>query len=500
MNIKRIAPLLFLLLLGLTGVGDLMAQSPFPNARDDNYPLLGLKRAKSSYDRAQGEFIRQQELFEKQLISLEQYENARNTFLDAEVNYQQSLLVLLFEQQFVSIAKAIKSQQESGAKQVTVTLANTTGASSEFAQIAGVEDEIFRSLQPDVIHNVYVSLSNDEGAIISSPYEVKLDELRSGNPESVTFDLLQDLDEVTVNLIYGNGASRSPKIFLEKDASANKVLLQSEQFSQEVELGESTVFGLSMELFSGVDNTYKLEVVNLPRSVTRNFSEQGSEARVSQIRFTESSNTRRANLNVSLPDRPSDDVTMDESVEFYVMAIPRDRLAEFNERRTEQWTEEEVEAFNVGYVRLEMIPRGVGRLTVKAPQLFSSANQDEPIVFTFKVLNEGSRRVDNIEFELDTPLRWEQKVEPALIPSLGIREEQTVTLTLTPPENLSVGRYETRMRTTALSDNQPIQGEDKTFTVQSEAEASLFGTSLILLIIIALVGGLVFFGIKLSKK
>ena len=47
----------------------LYAQSPLPNARDDSYPLLGLKRAKSSYDRAESELSRKKELFSKNLIS-----------------------------------------------------------------------------------------------------------------------------------------------------------------------------------------------------------------------------------------------------------------------------------------------------------------------------------------------------------------------------------------------------------------------------------------------
>src|SRR5690606_25715345 len=145
----------------------------------------------------------------------------------------------------------------------------------------------FRSLQPDVIHNVYVSLSNDDGAIISSPYEIKLNTLHSGEPKTVEFELLQDLDEVTVNIIYGNGSSRGPKVFLQKDASANRVLIKSERFSQEIELGSSASFGLGLELFSGTDDTYKLEVVNLPSSVTRYFNEQGASGRISQIKFTE---------------------------------------------------------------------------------------------------------------------------------------------------------------------------------------------------------------------
>ncbi|MCR9133243.1 MAG: NEW3 domain-containing protein [bacterium] len=475
------------------------AQSPFPNARDDSYPLLGLKRAKSTYDRASNELDRKKELWEKELISAEEYENAINTYQDAEVNYQQSLLVLLFEQQFVSIRKALKTQGDDNVKRVRVTLENTTSATEEFSQIVNMEDQLFRSLQPDVIHNVYVSLSNDDGAIISSPYEIKIDRLKSGEPVTVDFDLLQDLDEVTVNIIYGNGASRNPKVFLEKDASANKVLIQSERFSQEVELGNSATYGLGLELFSGLDDTYKLEVVNLPASVTRYFNEQGEQGRISQIKFTESKNTIRANLQVSLPDRPTADVPMDQPIDFYVMAVPVTKLDEFASHQG-MWTEEDIRALDVGFVRLEMIPRGVGRLVIKAPQLYNELESEGPVEFTFEVVNEGTRRLDNIEFEVNAPFQWEKRIEPNVIPELGIREEITVRMFLYPPEDISVGRYETRLRSTSLSDNQPINAEDKTFTVQVAAQANVFGTAFILLLIIGLVSGLVIFGIKLSRK
>ncbi|MCG8373841.1 MAG: NEW3 domain-containing protein [Balneolales bacterium] len=495
----RRLPYLFLVLLFLVPEIS-FAQSPFPNARDDSYPLLGLKRAKSSYERAQSELRRKEDLYLKELISREEYETALNTYSDAEVNYQQSLLVLLFEQQFVSIKRAVKSQDENATKRVHVTLENTSSANAEFEQVVNMEDDLFRSLQPDVIHNIYVSLSNDDGAIISSPYEIKLEELRSGNPETVQFDLLQDVDEVTVNIIYGNGASRSPKVFLEKDASANKVLIQSERFSQEIELGADATYGLGLELFSGLNDTYKLEVVNLPRSVTRYFQEVGAAGRISQIRFTETNNNIAANLQISLPDRPTDDVPMDQVVDFYVLAIPVTQLNEFDSDPSKIWSTEEIEALDVGFVRLEMIPRGVGRLMVRTPQLYDEYAGEGEIEFTFQVINEGTRRLDNIEFELDTPFEWERRIEPAIIPALDIREEQTVKLYLTPPDDISVGRYETRMRSTSLSDNQPVNAEDKTFTVSVAAQANVFGTAIILMLIIGLVGGLVFFGIKLSKK
>ena len=499
MTRKLFALSLWLLAFLIIIPSDAFAQSPFPNARDDSYPLLGLKRAKSSYERAASELARQKELFQKDLISPEKYELALNTFQDAEVNYQQSLLVLLFEQQFVSIKRALKTQSDDNVKRVRVTLENTSSATAEFAQVVNMEDELFRSLQPDVIHNIYVSLSNDDGAIISSPYEIKIEELLSGKPKTIEFNLLQDLDELTVNIIYGNGSSRSPKVFLEKDASANKVLIQSERFSQEVELGSSANYGLGLELFSGMNDTYKLEVVNLPNSITRYFNEQGQQGRISQIKFTESNNNILANLQISLPDRPTADVPMDEPIIFYVMAVPISRLGEFNAKTTD-WNLEEIEALDVGFVRLEMIPRGVGRLVVKTPQLYNEFDDESSVEFTFEVVNEGTRRLDNIEFELDAPFQWEKRLEPSIIPTLGIREETTVKLILTPPDDISVGRYETRMRSTSLSENQPVNAEDKTFTVQVAAQANVFGTSMILLLIIGLVGGVVYFGIKLSKK
>ena len=74
---------------------------------------------------------------------------------------------------------------------------------------------------------------------------------------------------MTVNLIYGSGTQSSRKIFLQKDESVDRVEVQSEQFSQEVELGNSATFDLTLELFSGTTDTYKLEVVGLPTLTLR---------------------------------------------------------------------------------------------------------------------------------------------------------------------------------------------------------------------------------------
>ncbi len=468
------------------------------NQRDDKYPLLGLKRAKEVYESAKKDFERAKELYSKQLISESEYDNNRAKFADAEVNYQQSLLTVLFEDQFVSVDKAIKYQNKDGKKFVRLRVENSSGGTEELQKLANIEDKLFKSLQPDVINNVYVSLTNVDGAIISQPYEAKIPRLRYGSPVDLTYALLQDVDAVTVNIIYGNGSTRSMKVYLQKDASQNIVAVQSKQFSQEGELGKTASYDLTLELFSGENNTFRLEVVNLPQQITKYFKDTESGARLNQFKFTENVNTRKASLEVSLPDRPSDEIKMDKPIQFFVLVIPHNK--EISPAANKIWTQDEIEKLNVGFVKLELVPKGKGRLLVRAPQLFYTVKSDGSVESTIDIVNEGTRTLDNIEVKLDLPLNWGKEIQPSIINSLGISEEKQVKLKIFPPKDISVGRYEVRIRTTSLSDGQPVTGEDKTIMIEVEGGSNILGTILLVLLILGLSAGIVIFGIKLSKK
>lgn len=95
----HIIALAFLLPGSVVGPSALTAQIPSNmfNQRDDQYRVLGLKRAKETYEAARNEFDRQKSLFEKGLISQADLDRTKASFSDAEVNYQQSLLAVLFE-------------------------------------------------------------------------------------------------------------------------------------------------------------------------------------------------------------------------------------------------------------------------------------------------------------------------------------------------------------------------------------------------------------------
>jgi hypothetical protein len=470
------------------------------NQRDDQYRVLGLKRAKEMYESAKSDIERQKLLFEKGLISQAELDRARASFADAEVNYQQSLLAVLFEQQYITVLKAVKVQGAGGTKRVRLTLANASGGSAEFRKLINLDDALFRSLQPDIINDVYVSLQNGDGAVISQPYETKIDQLRYGEPAHLDFALLQDLDVVSVNIIYGKGTQRTLKVFLEKDASVNKVLVQSQQFSQEAELGKTASYDLSLELFGGLGSTFNLEVVNLPVQVNRFFKDPTSGARLSQFKFTEAANSRRAALDITLPDRPTDALPIDQPVTFFVLVIPTARAKEIPNLQAKAWTQAEIEALRVGFVRLELVPRGKGLLLVRAQQLYYAIDASGTVDMSIDLVNEGSRRVDNVEVKVDLPLQWSKTIEPQVVSSLDIGQEHRIHLTFTPPAGIAVGRYEIRLRTTGLTDNQPVIGEDKTVSVEIQAGTNILGTLLLVVLILGLVAGMVVFGIKLSRK
>jgi uncharacterized membrane protein len=206
-----------------------------------------------------------------------------------------------------------------------------------------------------------------------------------------------------------------------------------------------------------------------------------------------------ASVQVTLPDRPTAAVPMDKPVEFYVAVVPHDmKLPPHPSDRA--WTKQEIAHLNVGYVRLELVPRGEGKLLVRAPQLYFAIRADGTVRMSVDVVNEGTRRLDNVEVKTDPPPDWTKIVAPEVVPALGIGEERRVELSFTPPKDIAVGKYEIRLRTSALSDDRPVSAEDKTAAVEIQAGANVIGTAVLVLLIVGVVGGIVFFGIKISKR
>lgn len=467
----------------------------FWNPNDERFKSLYLEKVQSEYKLQKEEFNRQKMLRDKGLIAEKEFRESEARFKNAQITYQQAILALAFEQPHITIDKAIKYQAKDGKKKVKLTLRNTTGG-----LIAGrnIEIEDFEGIRTDQISNVYISLLNDQNAIISQPYEAKIATMPYNQPIAVDFLLLQDLDNVIVKSIYGD-KSEEKKIFLQKDESANRVLITSEQFSQEADLGTRANYDLTLELFSSTDNVYKLEALNLSRQISYDFLEAQTNARLSQVKFSQDINTRKLSLAIYLPDRyDSTSFLIDQPMSFVAAAIPRMHVE--NVDREKKYSASELEQMNVSYMRLELVPRGVGRIQVRATNFYQELKPGEKVQMNLTAYNDGTRRLDNIKVRADVPLNWVPLVVPDLIPSLLPGKEEIISVTMAPPADVSVGDYEATIKTEAFASNRKVESEDKKIRIHIAASVNIFGTAVLILLLVGVLVGVVVFGVRLSRR
>jgi uncharacterized membrane protein len=155
---------------------------------------------------------------------------------------------------------------------------------------------------------------------------------------------------------------------------------------------------------------------------------------------------------------------------------------------------------SAGSEQLELIPRGKGKIEVRANNLYHETTTGKEVTMDITIRNSGSRRLDNIRITAEKPLQWDAVIQPALISSLDPEKEERVNITILPPKDGGVGAQEVRIKTEALADNRKVNTEDKTIRIQVNASTSVWGTLALILLLIALIGGIVWFGMKLSKK
>jgi uncharacterized membrane protein len=116
------------------------------------------------------------------------------------------------------------------------------------------------------------------------------------------------------------------------------------------------------------------------------------------------------------------------------------------------------------------------------------------------VFNDGTRRLDNIKITCDNPLNWRSIVKPDLIKSLDPGKEQTLSISIIPPDDVSVGAQEVKIKTEAFINNTRVESDDKTVRIQIEAKTPILGTILLILLLVGVIVGIVVFGIKISRR
>ena len=443
--------------------------------------LLDLKKTRADFEVAKQKFENDTKLYNEKAISPNDYNRSKNELLSKEVDYQKLILKLISQQSYITVEKAVKYQDNRGNRKVKITLKSALEGNEEYINQFKDHFDVFTpEMRSGKIYNIYVSLvDNESKTIIGTPYEFRVPFIELGKIASADFELLKDAESLTVALNYNNRKDEK-NIYLKKDASMNVIDIASMQFSQETELNSKAAYDITLERFSTSDDVYRLEVKNLPREITYDFTDNGSK--VTQIRFAQGVNIKRLSLQLYLPDRDSEEITIDQPIKFQVDAI----TASNGEK--------------AGTEQLEIIPRGRGKIEVRANNLYHETTTGESVEMDITVKNGGSRRLDNIRITTEKPLGWETVVSPDMIRSLDPEKEQIVKVTIIPPADGGVGAQEVKIKTEALADNRKVDTEDKTVRIQVNASTSVWGTILLILLLAAIIGGVVWFGMRLSKR
>jgi hypothetical protein len=462
--------------------------------------LLRLKSAQLSLELKKADFDRYLKLKEEGLTSEADFAQRQTAYLQAQVEYQQALINFMGSEARISVASAVKFQDRSGKKFVRVALRYSSKELKELAKLNISAQDLFPLDFMKEIKDVYVSLLT-EGKIISDPYEKSVASLPLESERELTFQLLKDVENLDVNISY-SGKTEKTSVYLQKGVSANIVTVNSAQFSQEADLESTATYDLSLEKFSGEANVFKLEAVNLPTQITYEFSDPTTSARLSQIKFSEGVTSLKLQLKLYLPKNPDERVVLDKPLEFFVLALDNDQTQKLRglEAAGGAVGPGEIDTLKAGAVKLELIPRGVPKVEVQAVNLYHEIKAGDTIAMDVTIRNTGTRRLNNVRVFCDLPLNWRVEIAPDLVATLDQNKDEVVKIKFLPPDGVSVGDYEPKIRTDAIADNRRVESEDKIVRIHISSKANVLGIGALVLLLVGLLVGIVVFGIKLTRR
>ncbi len=462
--------------------------------------LLTLKKAQLQLEKTRGDFDRSLKLKEQGLTSEQEFALVQTAYLQAQVDYQQALINFMGSEARINVASAVKFQDAGGKKFVRVTLRYSSKELKQLDNLNIKAEDLFPIDFMKELKDVSVSLKS-ETKTISDPYEKTIPSMPLETERNVTFQLLKDVESLDISIFY-SGKSETTSVYLQKGVSANIVTINSAQFSQEADLESTATFDLSLEKFSGEANVFKLEVANLPHQINYEFSDPATGARLSQIKFTEGVTSMKLQLKLFLPKNADAQVLIDKPIAFFALALDNDQSAGLQAllARKPEIGPADIAALKAGSVKLELIPRGVGKIEVQAVNLYHEIRVGEGVEMEVRIKNAGTRKLNNIRIVTDLPLNWRSEIAPDLIAALEQGKEEVVRLKFQPPADVAVGDYEPKIKTECSADNRKVESEDKIVRVHVASKTNVVGIGLLVLLLVGLLVGVVVFGIKLTRR
>jgi hypothetical protein len=435
-----------------------------------------LEKARLMLEHSRVEYERMRKGRELGINSDLEFQAKETAYKTAQLDYDEEVLAAAGAQQQVTVLSASKHSRD-GKTYAEVKLS--------FGGSDALKNTLSLKTWLSTIHNVTVSLMSEAGVVISLPYVAHLSSLSDGETRTVTFVLLKDVDTAQIVLHY-NGKEQRSTVYLLRDAGSREVEISTSQYSQDVETGASGVFNIAFVRIVPRNALFRILVIGLPADVNYEFvSETG--ARVSQISFSDEVGTVKLQLKAYLP-KSLPEAVIDRAQAFYVVCVAPDVSLPLTDPQKA-----------AGAVRLEMIPRGSGKIGLQLANLFHEVQIGQVLLVRAKMFNRGTRPIHNIQLAADVPVDWKVQVLPVDVPLLAQGAEVALQVMISPPAETATGEYEMKLRPESSAYGKNLETEEQVLRIRVAPRGQNTVVFFLLAAVVALLGVIGYFAVRLSR-
>lgn len=471
---------------------------------------LELDQARAEMERSKAEFEATRKLFDEKILAMDELNEARQAYEQALLNYEQAEIDLektrlefLKGATLISVVDARKYRGREGDVMASITLRNDSDINKARIamgeETAEISSETLASLLK--IDSVIVSLRDQ--AIIGDPYQQIIPELPYGEEATLEYSLLKrDVEKLTVAIEFLE-TEKEYTVFLKKEALQDLPTIASTQYAQQGELGTKIRYDLELERLAKTEQSFSLVVLNLPPQIPFAFLDPGSNARITQIKFTRELSKQSLDLEISVPERLPETL-IDKNISFYVLVTRQSEMKNVYDL-TQEYAGQEIPAEAVAKlkgnkVNLILIPKGTPKVELTVANLFKEVRLGEPIELKFNVVNAGTLVLRGVTPALEPPLEWEADLEPRDIEELAPGEKKLVAASIRPPEGVAIGEYTVVLSCEAHSGIETVEAVDKEFKIRLAPRSNITSTLILVMVLVALVLFIAIASVRISRR
>lgn len=481
--------------------------------------IVALENAREAHDRFESAYRDAERLIEQNIIPQKELDQAWSAYMQAqqalkqaEIQLDKTKLSFLANATHITIMEAKKYYDGEGRRMLDLELKNSSDLTQAESALGLTEPQRESGLQSEWqnpeqiqalldIENIIVSIVSNNSSI-GKPYEKIIPMLRYGDHETLKFVLLTDVQEAGVELKYLD-QDVIEYVYLEKESLQEIPTVIASQFSQEGQLGTNISYDLDLEMLVTSDTSFYLLVTNLPPQINFSFVDSSSGARITSVRFTELVSKHDLALSVSIPQK-LDVAMIDKTIDFEIWVATAKQAELLNKHKQEYAGRtiptEQLDQIKAGREDLSLIPKGAGRLEILINNLFEEIKPQQDVDIKADLHNDGTLTLFNIVPEISPPFGWNAEVLPKLVEKLSPDDRQSIQIHLSPGPDVSVGEYEAQIEARGQSGSEVVEALEKRLKIRISAETNITATLILVSGLVVLITGIVFMGVKLSRR